>query len=385
MSWVERTLEFVLERGLQQRSLGRPLVFTQDRVQRILVINKYNIGDVLCTTPALRALRAAFPRTFLAILVSEHCRAVLERNPDVDEIYTYAKSKHRSDWLGLPALWDLGRVIRNLRARHFDLAIVTGRPASRSAGWLAYASGASWRLGYTGPGLHPFGFFLNLVRDPGAITFHEVDGCLELVSSIGVTPIGRALTLFPDPEAQAVVRRRLTEADVAGGGLALIHISNRREPSRWPLTSFAQAADLLREQLGLIPVLSWAPGDARNPLFPGDDGKAEEVARHMRTRPVLLPTPTLREFVAAVSLSDLLLCTDGGPMHMAAALDVPQVVLFGKTGQAHWAPISAKSAVLQRDLRVDRISVEEVVAAASGVLSRWGRQSAGTPPVSVHP
>ena len=72
MSWVERTLEFVLERGLQQRSLGRPLVFTQDRVQRILVINKYNIGDVLCTTPALRALRKAFPKAFLAILVPEH-------------------------------------------------------------------------------------------------------------------------------------------------------------------------------------------------------------------------------------------------------------------------------------------------------------------------
>jgi len=96
----------------------------------------------------------------------------------------------------------------------------------------------------------------------------------------------------------------------------------------------------------------------------------------MRTRPLLLPTPTLQELIAAMSLSDLILSTDGGPMHLAAALDVPQVVLFGKTGQAHWAPISEKCAILQHGQRADRISVEEVEAAASAVMALWGRRAA---------
>ncbi len=152
-----------------------------------------------------------------------------------------------------------------------------------------------------------------------------------------------------------------------------MHISSRREANRWPLASFAQAADLLSERLGLTILLSWAPGDAWNPLFPGDDGKAEEIARRMRAPAVLLRTPTLDELIAAMSLSDLVLSADGGPVHLAAALDIPQVALFGKAGVATWAPVSEKSVVLKRGMRVDLMGVDEVVAAAIGVVSRWGR------------
>jgi ADP-heptose:LPS heptosyltransferase len=93
----------------------------------------------------------------------------------------------------------------------------------------------------------------------------------------------------------------------------------------------------------------------------------------MRSRPILLRTPALSDLVAAVSLCDFVLSTDGGLMHIAAALDVPQVVLFGKTGTAHWAPVTEKSALLRRDGPADRISVEEVVTAAMDVMARWGR------------
>jgi heptosyltransferase-3 len=374
MGWLKRGLKLALERGFQGRWPGPTPPNALGRVRRILVVRNDNIGDLLCTTPALRALRRAFPEAYLAILVPTHCRPVVERNPDVDEILTYTKAKHAPRRLGLPAVWDLAWVIRDLRARHFDLAISLRRSFSRSSAWLAYASGAPWRLGYRSPKLHPFGFFLNLGQEPGGMMSHEVDGCLDLLSSIGVPPAGRELTLIPDPEAQEAVRRRLAEEGVnEKGGLALVHISNRRETSRWPLTSFARAADLLRDRLGLSILLSWAPGDTRNPLFPGDDGKAKEVAAQMGMRPMLLDTPTLEDLIAAVSLSDFVLSTDGGPMHIAAALDVPQVVLFGGTDPRLWAPISKKSVVLRREGRADRISVDEVVAASVAVLSQWGR------------
>jgi len=374
MSWISRGLEGVLEVGLQRRFPGRTPPFVPDRVRRILVVRNDNIGDVLCTTPALRALRRAFPQAHLAILVAEHCRAAVEWNPDLNEVLTYTKAKHHHGLLGLAALCNLMRLIRELRARRFDLAIGMRRPFSRSNAWLTYASGAPWRLGYSAPASHPFRFFLNLGRGPGAMATHEVDGCLELLASIGVSEAGHASTLIPDRDAVAGIRERLC-AESAGerGSLALVHISNRREASRWPLERFAQAADHLHERLGLTILLSWSPGDERNPLFPGDDGKAEKVARCMRARPVLLRTPELRELIAAVSLCDFVLSTDGGLMHMAAALEVPQVVLFGKTDPLHWAPVSERAVWLRRDGRADRISVEEVVSAAAGVLARWRR------------
>ena len=372
-TWMERLLEFLLEIGLQRRRPGAMPAFAPDRVQRILVVRKDNIGDVLCTTPALRALRRAFPTAHLAILVAEHCRAAVTGNPDVDEVLTYTKAKHRGGLRGLSALAALARLIQELRTRRFDLAIGMGRPCRRSTAWLAYATGARWRLGYRSAGLHPFPFFLNLGRECEATLSHEVDGCLNLLAALAVRPAGRELSLIPNPAVRSAVWGRLAAAGVRGGEpLAIVHISNRRETSRWPLPAFAEAADFLRERMGLRVVLSWAPGDAANPLFPGDDGQAEEVAGRMRSRPILLRTPTLEELIAAVSLSDFLLSTDGGPMHIAAALDIPQVVLFGGTDPVQWAPVSQRSAILFGQGRVDRISVEEVMKATEAVLSRSG-------------
>ncbi len=377
MSRIERWTELTLESIFQRRLPRSQPPLAPERVQRILVVHKYNIGDILCSTPALRALRRAFPLAHIAILVAEHCRAVVEGNPDLSGIFTYTKAKHRS---GLRAVWsllELARVIRALRRQRFNLAIALGRPAGRSSAWLAYISGAPWRLGYSSPALRPFRFFLNLGQDSRGTALHEVDACLELLASIGIPAAGRELTLVPDPEARAAMSRRLGGVGIPNGtGRALVHISNRREASRWPPSSFVRAADLLRERLGYSILLSWSPGDATNPLFPGDDDKAEEVAGGMRTRPILLRTPTLTDLIAAVSVSDLVLSSDGGLMHIAAALDVPQVVLFGRTDTRQWAPVSRKCLVLQRDGRADRISVDEVVAAAIDLMSRWGREAA---------
>ncbi len=371
MSGMTIALSWAMDLLLHRRIPADPSAFDRSSVRRILVIRKDNIGDVLCTTPALRALRRAFPEAHIAVFVSHHCRAVVEGNPHVDTVYTYTKAKHRPGGLGMPALFRLMRLLLRLHACRFDLAVAMGRPCSRTAGWLAYASGARWRLGYRTKALHPFDFFLNLGQTP-VMDSHEVDGCLELLATLGIAPAGRELTLVPNPMARDAVRRRLAEEGLGGGKkTALFHISSRREGSRWPLPAFARVADVLQEQCGLGIILSWAPGDARNPLFPGDDDRVEEAAKLMRVRPILLRTPELEELIAAFSLCDFALSTDGGPMHIAAALDVPQVVLFGKVGTEHWMPVSRKCVVLKRGDRVDRISVEEVLEAAIAVVSEW--------------
>jgi len=370
---LARCLEFAMERGLHWRSPGGVPPFSPERVRRILVLHHYEIGDVLCITPALRALRCAFPTAHLAILVAENCRPVVERNPDVDEVFAYRRAKYHSGWLDRLASRDLLQIIRDLRRQRFDLAVSMRRPYSNTNAWLAYVSGAPWRLGYLAPASHPFRFFLNLGRSPADKVLHEVDGGLELLASIGIPAAGRQLTLVPDPEVQARMRERLREAGFGGGHLAFIHISSRRDANRWPLAAFARAADALHEKLDCSILLSWAPGDAKNPLFPGDDGKAEEVAASMRTRPILLRTPHLAELIAAMSLSDLVLSPDGGCVHIAAALGIPQVALFGKAYPEQWGPVNPRSIVLHGHGRADRIAVEEVVDAAVALMSGWGR------------
>ncbi len=339
------------------------------RWSRILIIRNDNIGDVLCTTPALRAVRRTFPGARIAALIPSHCRPVLARNSDVDEIHCYTKSKHAPSCYGIPALWDLGKVLFRLRRRRFDLAISLRRSFSRSSAWLAFASGAKTRLGYPAPSSNRFRFFISEHPAGSPTAQHEVDVCLELLQHIGVEPAGRELVLAPDPDAVRCLAARLQQAGIAPRTAALIHFSSRREASRWPLDRFAEVADRLNKQFNMPTVLSWAPGDSTNPLFPGDDGKAVEVAKLMRTKPVLLPTPDLDELIAAIHLSGCVISTDGGPMHMAAALRIPQVVIFGKTSTAQWAPVSDRCIVLQRGARADGVTVDEVFAAAVQLLS----------------
>lgn len=367
---LSRCLEIAMECAIHRRRRGSVPAFSPGRVRRILVLHHYEIGDVLCITPALRALRRAFPEAHLAVLVAENCRVVVEGNPDVNEVLAYRRAKYQSRWLDRLFSSDLLRVIREIRRHRFDLAISMRRPYSNTNALLAYVSGAPWRLGYLAPASHRFRFFLNLGKHPEDKILHEVDSGLELLESFGVPRAGRELTLRPEPAVQAQVRARLDAAGFGGGRLAFVHISSRREPNRWPLPAFAQAADALHEKLGYSVLLSWAPGDETNPLFPGDDGKAEEVASLMRTRPILLRTPTLTELIAAVSLSDFVLSPDGGCVHIAAALGIPQVAVFGKAYLEQWRPVNPKSIVLHGGGRAERITVDEVVAAATTLLSQ---------------
>ena len=374
---IARHLEYVAEYVLHGRTPGSVPAFSPDRVRRILVAHHYEIGDVLCITPSLRALRRAFPAAHLAVLVAENCRAVVERNPDVDEVFAYHRPKYQSQWIKRIVPVDLLRLVRDLRRQHFDLAVSMRRPYSNTNAWLAYVSGASWRLGFLAPASNPLRFCLNLGRtwEGEESHAHEVDAGLDLLASIGVQAAGRQLTLVPDPDIQAQIRERLHHEGAGGRSLAFVHISSRRELNRWPLAAFAEAADALHEKLGFSIVLSWAPGDPSNPLFPGDDGKAEEVAARMRTRPILLRTPTLAELIAAMSLSEFVLSPDGGCMHIAAALGIPQVALFGKSCLARWRPLNPRSVVLHGGGRADSIPVDAAVTAAENLVTRCRREA----------
>jgi heptosyltransferase III len=372
---LSRSLEFAMEFGFHRRWFGSAPAYSADRVRRILVLHHYEIGDVLCITPSLRALRRAFPDAHLAVLVAENCRAVVEGNPDVNEVFAYRRAKYQSRWLDRLFSRDLLRVIREIRRHRFDLAISMRRPYSNTNALLAYVSGAPWRLGYLAPASHRFRFFLNLGKHPEDKILHEVDSGLELLESIGVPRAGRELTLHPEPAVQAQVRARLDAAGFGGGSLAFVHISSRRDVNRWPVSAFAQAADVLHERFGFSVLLSWAPGDETNPLFPGDDDKADEVASLMRTRPILLRTPRLAELIAAMSLSDFVLSPDGGCVHIAAALGIPQVAVLGKAYLEQWRPVNPRSIVLHGGGRADRITVDEVVAAAASLVSRSGRDA----------
>ena len=337
---------------------------------RILVVRRDNIGDLVCTTPLIAALRRALPDAFIAALVNSYNRDVLERNPDLDRVYAYGKAKHRS---GRESL--LGTYLRRaglvleLRRERFDYAILAAPGFHPRSLRFARLAGARHVVGFTE------GRSLAERRVDRAVPYgapaarHEVEDVLRLLAPLGIAASEPRLRVVPDPELAATMRANVAAhfgSDVPGSGpLVALHISARKPSQRWPAERFAALARALHERHGARVVLLWAPGSERNPTHPGDDEKARALAAMLEGLPAL-PVPTFRlaELIAALDACDALVCSDGGAMHLAAALGKPIVCFFGDSQPSRWRPWGVRHELLQPESRdAADIGVEQALAA----------------------
>lgn len=281
---------------------------------RILILRRDNIGDLVCTTPLLAALRARLPKAWLGALVTTYNAEVLARNPGLDEVFAYEKLKHRGGGLVSHLRSRLGEMSR-LRRQNLDCVLVPA-PSPQA---LKIARSLK-------PG--------RVVAAPAAFpaAIHEVERTFELGRALGVTGAPGSLEVYPDPA------RAMELAKAMGAGpFTAVHISARRPAQRWPLERYAALAARLSGE-GKV-MLLWAPGSKDNPRHPGDDEAARQVV-DMANNPAVIPvaTPDLKSLIAALSLSGRVVCPDGGAMHLAAALDKPTVALFGDSPVSRWRP-----------------------------------------------
>ena len=329
---------------------------------RILVIRRDNIGDLVCTTPLLFALRERYPKGYVAALVNTYNEAVLAGNPAVDAVYAYEKGKHRGEGRSLLSVYAHRlRLIMSLRGKKFDYAILATAGFEPRSLRLARMIGARHVLGYTEAGKAHFRLDIALPYDRGSKA-HEVERVFGLLKALGIQGSPPPARVFPDVSERHDIERAFRGP--RSGPLIGVHISARRENQQWPAESFAALIRALSERHGARFLLLWAPGEADNPRHPGDDGKAREVV-HRCSGVAMLPLPTqaLPRLIAALSLCDCVICADGGAMHLAAALDKPILCFFGDSPPERWRPWKAPHELLQpasRDL--SDLTVEEALA-----------------------
>jgi len=309
---------------------------------RILVVRRDNIGDLVCTTPLFSALRKRFPEAWIGALVNSYNAPVLRGNPDVSEILAYRKLKHREagDTL-LSSVWTRFRLIAALRRMKLDYVLLAGN-AARASG-LARALGAKSVVGLAAAGKPADSV-------PGG---HEVEITFRLAQALGITGPPPAPAVAPDVAAVSRLRREICTRLAGAGRLIGIHISARKPSQRWPIERHAEVIRAVARRAGVL--LFWSPGRATDARHPGDDENAQALALELRALPLLaVPTVDLGELIAGLSLCDRVICSDGGAMHLAAALAKPIVCLFGQSDAARWHPWGVPHALLQpasRDVR----------------------------------
>lgn len=337
----------------------------QNSSPSFLVIRRDNIGDLVCTTPLFRSLRERFPSARICALVNSYNAAVLQGNPDIDEIFSYTKAKHRPSGQSVPRVYfDRVKMLARLRAMRFDYAILATPGFQERSLFLARMIRPRHILGFTDKknraSRHvdmgvPFAFPPHL---------HEAEEVFRLLQALGISGEPPVATVHADKTEIGKVQTRLART---GQGACLtigIHISARKPSQRWPAECFSALIRLLREQYDARFILFWSPGDENNPLHPGDDGKAEQMMQAIGDEPILAyPTQRLEELIAGLSLCDVVVCSDGGAMHLAAGLGKPILCFFGHSDAAHWYPWGVPYVLLQPESRdVRDISVTEALA-----------------------
>lgn len=315
---------------------------------RILVIRRDNIGDLVCTTPAIAALRRHYPDAEIGALVNSYNAEVLRDNPNLDYVFVYQKLKHASG-IGsrIKAVFERLKLVGRLRRWKPDVTILAKAGFERHGLNFARQIGAKNIIGYVPDDLSNAKGLPDIqLPTPEFTALHEVEAVNSLLKPLGIEDALDPLQVFPDAKTVSELAARIS----ASTKRIALHISARESERRWGIDNFiALTKHILETQPESQILLVWSPGKADDPHHPGDDKAAAQLMQAVKSnRLVPMPTQNLTELIAALSLCNLFIGTDGGAMHLAVALNKKILALFENLPSKlnHWYPWRATKIIL---------------------------------------
>ncbi len=303
--------------------------------RRILAVRLDNLGDVLVTTPAIHAVKAALPGVELTLLASPVGAQAGRLNPDIDSVIVY-QAPWMDPWHRLPQDCDRElRMMATLRDRRFDGAIIftSFRQSPLPAAYFCYLAGIPLRLAASIDG--PGSLLTTRHKHPDRM-MHEVERGLDLIGAIGLPTADLDLVLrVPDGDRDRISELVHAEGIDRDRPVAVIHPGCSMPARTYPWERYAQVGDLLVERLGATVVLT-GTADERELV---DQVYARMRPGTCRVTYRLAGTLPFATFCALIETADLLITNNTGPMHIAAALKTPVVTLFALTNPPEqWGP-----------------------------------------------
>jgi lipopolysaccharide heptosyltransferase I len=323
------------------------------------------IGDCLATLPLVVDIKRLWPECRVTWVVDCAAAGLLERHPAVDEVLKIDKKwmKNTKNWRRLRDTLRLGR---------FDLALdPQGLTKSAMLGWL---SGARVRVGFDRSHAREIAPWLSTHRVRRTAR-HMVDAYRELLNPWRPTVLGAGEFAMPEfvEEAERVIDQ--IDAFKLGSEWACINVGAGWPTKLWPPSRFAEVGQALYRQRGLRSLVVWSGEEERQ--------AAEQVVHALGPAGVAAPRTSLPELAEWLRRAKLVLSSDTGPAHLAAAIGTPSVVLFGPTWGDECGPYGRKHRVVQSIVMppngspkrrgiataMNAIFVEEVVDACMDVLA----------------
>ena len=362
------------------------------RIDRILIVRLSAMGDVIHTLPAAQILRDAFPQAQIGWLIEERWAELLcapgtplrgprsPQRPLADWVHTVNLITWRKSLFTISTAQQIAKVRNDVLEAHYDIAVDL-QGALRSA-LLARWSGAHVTYGSAEPRESPASLWYT--RPVIASGTHVVDQNISIVKAVIQNELAHSdiagnvpmlpLLLPTDPQAEAQVAQRLAEHNIQD--FAILNPGAGWGAKRWPAERYGRVAKVLARD-GVKSILNYGPGE--EDLAQNAASASEGTAHPMQL--------SISELIALTRRAKLFIGGDTGPLHLAAALRIPTVAIFGPTDPARNGPYGNRSIVLrnpasptthkrhaQPDEAMLEISVEAAVAAARTLLASPGRE-----------
>lgn len=282
-------------------------------MKRILIIEPNWLGDVLFTTPAIRAIKERCKNPYISALVHNRCVSILEDNPNIDKIICLKNAR------GLKGLFEKLRLIPQLKSKNFDTAILFSRSMSHAL--ICALSGIPERIGYNT--LKRFFLLTRRIKSPKP-ELHRVEYFLYIAREAGISTDNKDYEFFikneDEKDAEAILNNN---GLYKGEPYFAINPGGNWPPKRWPKENFTRLCDELFRKYKTKVIITGANKDM---------GLGEDIKNLCANKPIdLCGKTTLKQLGAILKAAKAVISNDSGPMHISISQKTPAVALFGPT------------------------------------------------------
>ena len=321
----------------------------KNKPKSFLIINPFGIGDVLFSLPLIKSLKENFPDSKLFYLCNQRAYPLLENNSLITKVFIYERDEFEAIKKISKFSWikKILGFVSQIKKEKIDVTIDLS--LNSQFGFFSWLAGIRARIGYDYKNRGRF--LTKKISFPGYQKKHVIEYYLELLKLIGVSPEYRKTELILDRDQKNRARVFLKEQSLDEDGL-LVTItpcggaSWGRDSYRkhWPAKRFAELADRLIDECKVKVILAGS-----------DQEKAviDDIEKSMVNKPIKAAGLPLRDFLALLGESTLLVANDGGPIHMGAFLGIKTVSIFGPVNEVVYGPYPPdpqKHRVVKKDL-----------------------------------
>ncbi|MDA0986420.1 MAG: glycosyltransferase family 9 protein [Bacteroidetes bacterium] len=322
-----------------------------DTIKRILIIRQHDqLGDLLLTTPAIRALRKKYPNAFISILVREYTEPVIKLNPHLNKIIIFREKINRWSFKYAIKLW------KDIRENYDTVILLNTISRSVSSDIISLLAKPKIILGPNIPILRKTKneLIYNLLSENSEKHIHQINLNLEILKPLKVIPNGREYDLILSEneieEGNTIFKNLIGKNKKK---LIGVHFGTLDISRRLPLDKLAAAINYILTKKKYLFILIVSKNEIE---------LLNEMNKSLNTKILVAPLMPLRVFSAFIKNLDLFLCNDTGTLHIASSQRIPTLSFHAKNDPKEWKPINKRHIALRaNDHLITSITVDQII------------------------